>query len=248
MKFYPKSTSNRNRVDEIDFMRGIAIILMVVYHWFSLLDLRIHSNYTSNLLISLIGHFARTSFVILVGISSELSRQNTKNDDKYIKKQLVRVLYLIIYALLLTIISKFAYPECFIRFGILHYMAVALFLLTFMSLAPEYVPVIIGVFMLFTYVMFMKDVRTGNLFLNAIGFRPNYNTMDYFPIFRWFWLSAIGLYAGKNIYKDGKRTYPNPFFDKNFASRSLVTLGKYSLEIYLLHLPVIYFIQYFIYG
>tara|TARA_Y100000114_G_C11719664_1_gene307809 strand:- start:96 stop:842 length:747 start_codon:yes stop_codon:yes gene_type:complete len=248
MKFYPKSTSSRNRVDEIDFIRGIAIILMVIYHWFSLLDLRIGSTYSNNLLVSVIGNFARTSFVILVGISSDLSRQNTKNDNKYIKKQLVRVLYLIIYALLLTIISKFAYPDCFIRFGILHYMAVALFLLTFMSLIPEYIPVIIGVFMLFTYVMFMKDRRTGNLFLNAIGFTPNYNTMDYFPIFRWFWLSAIGLYISKSIYKDGKRTYSDPYFDKNFVSRSLVTLGKYSLEIYLLHLPVIYFIQYFIYG
>lgn len=248
MKFYPKNTNNINRINEIDFMRGIAIILMVVYHWFSLLDLRIGSKYTNNLFVSLIGHFARTSFVILIGISAELSKQNTKDNNKYIKKQLVRVLYLILYALLLTIITKLAYPQCFVRFGILHYMAVALFLLTFLSLIPEYVPVIIGVFMLFTYVMFMQNTKTNNLFLNAIGFKPNYNTMDYFPIFRWFWLSAIGLYAGNSLYKNGKRTYSNPYFDKNFISNSLVTLGKYSLEIYLLHFPLIYFIQYFIYG
>lgn len=248
MKFYPKSLDNKSRVDEIDFMRGIAIILMVVYHWFSLLDLRIGSKYTSNIVVSLIGHFARTSFVILVGISAELSKQNTKDDEKYIKKQLVRVLYLIIYAILLTIVTKLAYPDLFVRFGILHYMSVALFLLTFMTLIPEYVPVIIGIFMFFTYVMFMQNRKTSNIFLNAIGFKPDYNTMDYFPVFRWFWLSAIGLYVGSSIYTDGKRTYPSPYFDKNFISRGLVTLGKYSLEIYLLHFPVIYFTQYFIYG
>lgn len=247
IKFYPKNIHKENRIDEIDFIRGIAIILMVFYHWFSLLDLRIKSNYTDNLFISLIGHFARTSFIILVGISSELSKQNTKNNDKYIDKQLDRVLYLVIYALLITIISRIAYPDMYIRFGILHYMSVALFLLTFMSLIPEDFPVILGIFMLFTYVFYMQDKRSNNIFLNAIGFTPNYNTIDYFPIFRWFWLSSIGLYIGKNIYNDGKRTYPSPYFNKNIISKNLVIIGKYSLEIYLLHLPIIYFIQYLIY-
>lgn len=244
MKFYPKSTSDKDRIDEIDFMRGIAIILMVTYHWFGLLDIRIGSSYTSNVFISLIGHLARVSFIILVGISTELSKQNKKgNNQKFIKKQLVRVLYLIIYALLITIVTKFVYPNMFVRFGILHYMSVALFLLTFASLIPEYVPVIIGVFMVFTYVIFMANKRSSNLFLNALGVTPSYNTMDYFPIFKWFWVSALGLFVGSNIYKDGKRTYNSPGFDKNTVSRNLVTLGKYSLEIYLLHFPVIYFIQ-----
>ena len=248
MKFYPKNTNNKDRIDEIDFMRGIAIILMVVYHWFSLLDLRIGSKYTNNPLIYIIGDIARTSFVVLVGISTELSKQNKKGqNDKFIKKQIVRVLYLIIYALLLTIITKFVYPNIFIRFGILHYMSVALFLLTFMSFIPEYIPLIIGVFMLFTYVFFLQNKRSSNIFLNALGFTPTYNTMDYFPIFRWFWISAIGLFVGSSLYKDGKRTYDSPRFDKNSVSRNIITLGKYSLEIYLLHFPVIYFIQSIIY-
>ena len=244
MKFYPKSTSNKDRIDEIDFMRGIAIILMVTYHWFSLLDLRIGSNYTSNVIVSIIGYIARVSFIILVGISTELSKQNKKgNDKKFIRKQLVRVLYLIIYALLITIVTKFVYPTIFVRFGILHYMSIALFLLTFMSFIPEYIPVIIGSIMVYIYYIFMINKRSDNLLLNALGVTPSYNTMDYFPIFRWFWISALGLFIGSNIYKDGKRTYDSPNFNKNTVSKNIITLGKYSLEIYLLHFPIIYFIQ-----
>ena len=78
-----------------------------------------------------------------------------------------------------------------------------------------------------------EGIRTNNLLLTSLGFKPNYNTMDYFPIFRWFWLSAIGLFIGNNVYKDGKRTYSNPGFDKNGFSNLFVVLGKYSLEIYL---------------
>ena len=38
MPFYPKSVTNR--VEEVDFLRGIAIVFMVTFHWYVLYDLR----------------------------------------------------------------------------------------------------------------------------------------------------------------------------------------------------------------
>lgn len=246
MKIYPKDTSHISRIEEIDFLRGIAIILMVVYHWFALLDIKTGTKYTSNIFLDFIGQVSRIIFILLVGISTELSKQ--KNDTNlFIEKQLEKVLHLIIYALSITIVTKFVYPKLFIRFGILHYMSITLLLLTFMSFLNNKIPFRIGIFMLFIYTIFMVNTPSNNFFLNILGFKLSYNTMDFFPIFRWFWLSTFGLLISKSLYKNNKRTYTKPIFNKEIY-KNIIKLGKYSLEIYLIHFPIIYLIQDSIYG
>ena len=253
MKFYPKTTTNR--VDELDFLRGIAIVCMVIYHWFSLLDLRIKSNYTSNPLIIILGYIARVLFILLVGSGTVLSQQKSKlredngqeDEKEYLRRQFTRVGFLVMYALLLTLVTMYVYPDVFIRFGILHYMAVALSLLTLFAYKPQtipkFVPLIVGIGMFFIYLLSINKVSSNPIKQFIVGYRPDYPTMDYFPLFKWFWLSALGLFVGQSLFVKGSPNYKPLNLEKNGLSNAIIILGKYSLEIYLLHFIVIYAIQ-----
>ena len=93
MKIYPKSQDNR--VAEVDFLRGIAIICMVVFHWYYLLDIKTGSSTTSTALIGGMGQIARVLFIFLVGVSVALSKQKSvekkEDKEKYLRRQGKRV-------------------------------------------------------------------------------------------------------------------------------------------------------------
>ena len=76
------------------------------------------------------------------------------------------------------------FPKLIVRFGILHYMAVTLLILSFMSFLTDYIPFVVGISMLLIYILIMKNTPSDNFFLNILGFDIEYNTMDYFPIFQ----------------------------------------------------------------
>ena len=225
-------TTSEDRIDVLDFMRGIAIILMVIYHWFMMSNLKSGILSTNNPFLVIIGYIARVLFIFLVGTSLQLSKQ--KDDKNFLNKQLKRVFYIAVCALTITIVSRIVYPTIFVRFGILHYISVAILMLTFLSSTPDYVPLTVGIIMFIGY-LFMKNIQSNNFLLNIIGYYPNFNTIDYFPIFKWFWLSALGMFLASN-YNMSSEKYTG-------FSKDIATLGKYSLEIYLLHFPIIYFIQ-----
>ena len=100
MVLYPKNISN-DRIYEIDFLRGIAIILMVIFHWYYLLDLRLNTNYTQQPLLKIIGIIARYLFILLLGVSLNLTFQNRNNNKHYNNKQLKKVFFLFVYSLLI---------------------------------------------------------------------------------------------------------------------------------------------------
>ena len=126
-----------SRVVEIDFLRGIAIICMVIFHWFYLLDIRTGSRYSHNVMIKGVGDIARTLFIFLLGMSVSLSKQKSRDDNKYLRKQLRRVLCLFGCGFLLILVTMCIYPDRFVRFGILQYMGVALLLLALFSYKIE---------------------------------------------------------------------------------------------------------------
>ena len=225
-------TMGKDRVDVIDFMRGISIILMVIYHWFMMSNLKSGILSVNNPFLVIIGYIARVVFIFLVGTSLQLSKH--KDVKNFLNKQLKRVFYIAVSALTITIVSRIVYPTIFVRFGILHYISVAILMLTFLSSTPDYVPLTVGILMFIGY-LFIKNIQSNNFLLNIIGYYPNFNTIDYFPIFKWFWLSALGMFLASN-YTMSSEKYTG-------LGKDIATLGKYSLEIYLLHFPIIYLIQ-----
>ena len=233
---YPKTMKNRNT--DVDFCRGIAIIMMVIYHWYCIFDIRYKTNYADKTHIDMLGHFSRIVFIFLMGFSVSLSYKKKHKD--FMKRQSSRVGYLVLYAAIITISTRIILKERYVRFGILHYMSIAMLFIAYLGKYPSLV-LFIGLILYMTYIL-IKHKQSGNIFKVIFGYRAKFNTIDMFPIGRWILLSSIGYYVGSELV-DHKKFNKNSIIPKNILTNSITFIGKYSLEIYILHWFIIYYIQ-----
>lgn len=236
-----RKTAN-GRLWEIDFLRGIAIILMILFHF--IYDL----NHFSVIYYKLwIGPFAYAAsitasvFVVLVGVSLTISFNKKKNTTLLsdIRIQFVkRGLKLFGFGLLITVVSWLVIPERFVIFGILHCIGVCIILsipfITFTRLNLILGGLIIGIGLSLRLFTFSFN------FLIPLGFLPpKYFTIDYFPLLPWFGVVLLGIALGNFAYPEGKRRYH--LIDKSIHTvpEKICYIGRNSLPIYFLHQPIL---------
>lgn len=212
------------RIDEVDTLRGIAIVLMVIYHVVFDLDfLRIADIGLHELPWILFQRLIGTMFLLLVGVSLVLS--DRRNPDYMHHAR--RAAKLGIVALAITLVTWIYPHDGFIRFGIIHLIAVsALIAPLFLRLGP--INIVIGIALI---VSGLKINYTDIDYMFWLGWiRPDYMAFDHYPLVPWFGVVLIGLELGNRI-DSWKRRVP--------VSRLLSYLGRNSLSIYLAHQPVI---------
>ncbi len=227
----------KQRFWEIDLLRGLAIIKMVIYNYsFALFYLGI---YTFREGMSFPG-WAAAVFIFLVGLSLTISYSRVKNKKprEIYKKYFSRGLKVFGYGILITIITFLTFPEAFIIFGILHLIGVSVilgqFFLNFkkLNLFLGLLIIILG--------FYLKNFRFSFSWLLWLGFIPQYiYTFDYFPILPWFGFALIGIFFGNWLYKDGKRGFKIKDLSNYSIVRFLTFLGRKSLIIYLVHQPIL---------
>ena len=211
------------RDETLDLIKGIAVILMVIYHFFSLIDAKINTRYTNHPYFQFTGQFSRMLFIFLLGY-------NFKGNKIKINK----ILYLLFLSLLINFTTILIYPNNFVRFGILHFMTISIILLSYLTKIHNVIPLISGIIVFIIYILVLNKRSSKNVVLTSIGYKPNYSTMDYFPIFKWFWLVGLGHYISKNTKKHKNKTF------KNKILKCISYLGKNSLIIYVIHFPIIF--------
>ena len=229
-------TKLTKRIQYIDFWRGIAIILMVIYHYFCLLDLKNQTTYIHNPLLIIIGYIAPFIFIFLLGYSFNLSKRKNNNKLKFDYFRRVGILF--IYAMMMSFLSYITPTigdKMYVRFGILHFMSISLFLLIILSVNP-FLALSIGFITVISYFI-IYNKQTNNPLLSVIGFKPNYFTVDHFPLFKWFWLCTIGYTISYFRNDQNKKQI------KNVIYKGIAGIGKWSLEIYVVHFPILYIIQ-----
>ena len=217
------------RIEKIDFLRGIAVIFMVVYHLFSLIDGKINTIYTQHPYFIITGYISRIIFISLLGFSYGLS-------NKKFNKVFNKTLLLILLSLIMNIVTYIFYPQNYIRFGILHFLTTSLILLSLFSKINDMLPVISGIIMFIVYIFVVSKKTSSNILLNSLGFQPNYSTMDYFPIFKWFWVVGLGYISSNYLKVDNQNM-------NNVILKGISKIGKHSLWIYMLHFPIIFCIH-----
>jgi uncharacterized membrane protein len=224
----------------VDAARGVAIIMMVVYH--TTYDLDTLGGYDIQ---STTGHWALFAditaglFLFLVGVSLAISRaRTTLTGWSLFRKYLARGLRILVYAVVLTVVFL-ALGMGVVAFGILHLIGISI-ILAYPFLRLRFTNLVLGalIFVAGQYIL-AQGLDSQSIWLLPFGIVPEGVIMpDYRPLLPWFGVVLIGLFFGNLVYGDGGR----PAVTEDEAplpARPLLPLGRNSLFIYLIHQPII---------
>lgn len=232
---------------EIDSLRGIAIVMMIIYHL--CYDLYFLCDFPINIHSFQWIFFQRVTaslFLLLVGISLTISY--SKSTEKYSKKEIFlknmkRGIKIFTWGVVITIFTFIFLSNGVILFGILHLIGVSI-IISFPLLDYKYKNLALGLIVI-SMGVYLSNFTFDTTYLLWLGFEPNFFfSFDYFPILPWYGVVLIGIFLGNLIYPESERRFGIPDFSGNIVSRSLSFLGKHSLKIYLIHQPIIIMLLY----
>ena len=239
---------SKKRFWEIDFLRGIAIIMMIIFHflydlnYFNILSLILYKGYFL-IYVYIIGIL----FFTLVGISLTLSFNKAKKilSKKELKfKFFYRGIKILCLGLFITFISYLILDEGFIVFGVLHCIGVSI-ILAYPFLNLKYFNILFGLIFIF-FGLILKNITFDFYWLLWLGLKPDvFYTIDYFPLLPWFGIILVGIFLGKEFYKENNRRFNLIDLSSNKFIKIFLFLGKHSLVIYFIHQPILLLLIYF---
>ena len=229
-----------SRFPEIDTARGIAILMMIVFH--TVFDLNFFMIAPVNVATGFWRCFAMATaslFLLVVGISLVVSHARSAaklSGPALIKKFLFRGAGIFALGLLVTLATWLYLHEGFIIFGILHLIGISVMLSQLFFRFGKY-NIFLGMFCI-AGGFFIGTVH-GPIWLIPLGIQPaSFASVDYTPIIPWFGAVLVGMGVGEFLYSGGIRRFAAPHLPERII-RPLSFLGRYSLVIYLVHQPVI---------
>jgi len=213
------------RDTSLDLMRGVAIIMMVAFHF--IYDLN-SFGFTD---IPLFTHWAGTAwrtlivflFLSAVGISLVIAHSKTLKLKKFIKRQI----YLGIAALIVSAGTYVMFPDGWVYFGILHLIWFSTIIaISFVNLPKT--SLLIAALILIGAIFDQPNLSFISYLLEP--YLP-LGSIDYYPLFPWLSFVFIGIYLGHY-----------PYYQKIFIFRLnwLEVIGKHALIIYLTHQIVLF--------
>ena len=236
-------TKKITRLWEVDTLRGVAIVLMVFYHF--VWDLNYFGLYAANMLTGPWQVFARsiaTLFIFLVGVSLTLSYNRAVRQSEHpglFKKFLLRGAKIFGWGLVITVATYLFIGRGFVIFGILHLIGASIILAypflrwnRWASLAAGLVVIALGVYVDRFVVTFPWLIWLG---IKQIGVYM----VDFYPLLPWFGIALLGVFAGHTLYPAGQRRFSLLDWSNVLPARGLCFLGRHSLLIYLVHQPIL---------
>jgi uncharacterized membrane protein len=235
-----------SRFAGVDALRGLAIAMMVAYHFcYDLAYFGVASWRPDDMLIDR-GWIAWrtaivTSFLLLVGLSRALNAAFKPSAADFWR----RWAQIAGGAVLVSVASLGFAGERWIYFGILHFVAVALLLCRLVLSRTQSVPWIAAVGGLALAAgLLCSTPAMDSRPLNIVGFAAHKPpTEDYVPLFPWIGVVLLGLAGG--LYWRSRDFAPLPVLNGLRArvpapvQRVLALAGRWSLSIYLLHQPIL---------
>jgi uncharacterized membrane protein len=235
----PPAWRTAARLWEIDALRGLVVVLMVVFHvaW----DLSFFRLAPIDIASTPWQAFARSigaTFTFLLGLSLSI-RVTRGGAGATFGATMRRGLTIFGLGMVITVVTYVAIGEAFVVFGILHLLGLALILAyPFVHRSP-WLSVGLGVslFVLGTYLN-TRAVPVPWLIWLGVP-EVGRDMVDYYPLLPWFGVALLGVAAGRWLYPRAVRAYSLPDLGSVRLVRGLRFLGRHSLVIYLLHQPIL---------
>jgi len=239
----------KKRIELIDGLRGLSVVLMVIHHLLYNLAAFLDAPWWvfTNPVFDVLHYFFAGLFIFLSGVSSRFSRSNIKRG-------------LIVIALAIVISAVTFFIGMPIWFGILHLLG---FLMLFYGLTHRlweripgkvapliYIPLIVAGAVAYA----QASLTSGSLWvrniLAVVGFRQTdkfqadllpwdpgfvFGSYDYFTILPWLFVFLLGTWAGYYI---RERKLPGWFYE--YKPPFFPMVGRKALIIYVLHQPILY--------
>ena len=234
-------TPQKNRIWELDALRGICILGMMVVHF--VFDL----NEFAGLGLTMPGWFdfcqryGHILFILISGICATLASRSFR------RGVIVFCAGLLVTGVTLFMVCVLKFNRSLsIYFGILHLLGLCMILFPLFKKLPVWALAVLGASFvaLGVWLAALEPVAVSfpsaqGLLLGAIGIRPaGFYSGDYFPIFPnlgWFLLGAV---LGRTVYRRRESLLSKVNADF-FLLRFFRFCGRHSLWIYLLHQPVL---------
>ena len=236
MKKKELSGKTNKRIDLIDALRGVSILLMVIYHFH--VDMNILGIIGREFLYHPVFNFLQSLFaglfIFLSGISARFSRNNLK-----------RGILMLAAGMAVTLVTYLFNNTFYVRFGILHFLGSAAILYAAARPLIERIPVPVQPF-LFIPAYYLSAQLTGKTveisYLWMFGFVDrSFTSSDFFPLLPHFFLYLAGTCAGWYVVN-----HKMPSFVYRFRCRTLAFVGRNTMWIYLAHQPVCMALAYFV--
>lgn len=238
-------SGKRGRVALLDEIRGGAIICMVFYHAAYLLvnEFGVNIPFFDSEWLKAVRDIFAGMFVFISGIMCRYSRNNLKRGAACF------------FCGMAITFAAALFSEPAIKFGILHCLGISMLMYGLWGGYFEKLPAWLGL-----PLCSIAAALTWNIFKGYVGigghglavperlydvgalfplglYSRSFSSADYFPLLPWFFVFLGGSYFGEWA-KNG--SLPDFFYRPHIKALSVV--GKYTLWIYLLHIPAVYII------
>lgn len=228
--------ASSSRIWEIDFVRGLAIILMVIFH--TVVDLTDFFGYDLAYLSGpwyYVGKLSAVLFIIVAGISATLNHHNIRHG-----------LTIWGWALVITAATYIYNAQTFIRFGILHLLGTSMISYAYLpALSTKFFLTAAAAITLLSPLTDKLEVATSCLL--PLGLTPpGFVTIDYYPLLPWFGIFLVGVAVGKQQYQEKCSRLPHS--GQGELAKFLRVLGRHSLPIYLIHQPILLLLLSMLHG
>ena len=214
-----------HRHGEIEFLRALAIVLMVLFHL--VYDLKefagINLNYQDPFWFW-IGKTSALLFIFIAGLASGFSRSPVKRGFK-----------VLLYGMGITVVTYLVMKDQYVRFGILHFLGVTMILSPFLSKLSSPILLVLSAFSALLGFWVKEQLLETSLFLPFGLMNKGFGSMDYYPLFPYIGMTLLGILAYRHFYEH--RSVPR--FSFQLKSERIRWLSRNSLAIYLVHQPLI---------
>ena len=215
----------KNRIPELDILRGFCILSMIAVHLiYDLTEIYcVFPAYPAVVLF--LKNRGGIVFFLLSGICATLGHRCLR-----------RGITVLICAVAVSAVAAATGNP--IRFGVLHALGSCMILWAWLQKLPPQVVPYLSLFLIGASALF-DTVTVSVPFLYPIGLRTAvFSSADYFPLFPYLGYFLAGVCLGRRFYPVRRSLLPAfPFAGK--LSRLLSFCGRHSLLLYLLHQPVL---------